>query len=89
MPAASVTVLGLAIPLKYVSLGVLVVQTSAMVLVLRTSRTADELYISSTAVLLAEFVKLITCLFLVFKGWLYLYNDQRDLNDTYLKQKST
>lgn len=68
MTGASVKILGVNIPLKYVSLGVLVVQTSAMVLVLRASRTAEELYISSTAVLLAEFVKLLACLFLVFQG---------------------
>jgi solute carrier family 35 (UDP-sugar transporter), member A1/2/3 len=46
---------------------VLVVQSSAMVLVLRASRQTDELYITSSAVLVAEVLKLIVCLFLVYR----------------------
>ena len=65
---STTTLLGVEVPLKYVSLGVLVVQNSIMVLVLRASRTADELYVTSTAILLAECLKLITCLLIVFFG---------------------
>jgi len=65
---STTTLLGAEVPLKYVSLGVLVVQNSIMVLVLRASRTADELYVTSTAILLAECLKLITCLLIVFFG---------------------
>ena len=65
---STTTLLGAEVPLKYVSLEVLVVQNSIMVLVLRASRTADELYVTSTAILLAECLKLITCLLIVFFG---------------------
>ena len=58
--------------LKYLALGVLTVQTSTMVLVLRYSRTINnvngqEPYLSSTAVFLSEFLKLFICLFIVLK----------------------
>ncbi|CAB4014793.1 UDP-N-acetylglucosamine transporter isoform X2, partial [Paramuricea clavata] len=56
--------------LKYLALGVLTVQTSTMVLVLRYSRTINiangqEPYLSSTAVFLSEVLKLFICLFIV------------------------
>uniref|UniRef100_A0A0N5AFD6 UDP-N-acetylglucosamine transporter n=1 Tax=Syphacia muris TaxID=451379 RepID=A0A0N5AFD6_9BILA len=50
--------------LKWVSLVVLIVQTTALVLVLRYSRTQDTegpRYLSSTAVVCAEVIKLFTC----------------------------
>ncbi|KCV69029.1 hypothetical protein H696_04448 [Fonticula alba] len=57
-------------PLKYVSLVLLVIQNSALVLTLRQSRVAAAPggvpYASSTAVVLSETLKLITCLLLVF-----------------------
>ncbi|XP_028395578.1 LOW QUALITY PROTEIN: UDP-N-acetylglucosamine transporter-like [Dendronephthya gigantea] len=58
--------------LKYLALGVLTVQTSTMVLVLRYSRTVNnrtgqEPYLSSTAVFLSEVLKLFICLFIVLK----------------------
>ena len=60
------------IRLKYLALGVLTVQTSTMVLVLRYSRTINNVtrqdpYLSSTAVFLSEVVKLFICFFIVLK----------------------
>lgn len=68
MSVPTLQICGAAVPLKYVALAVLVIQTSTIVLVLRASRRAEELYISSTAILLAELVKLVTCLCIVFFG---------------------
>ena len=51
--------------LKWVSLVVLIAQTTALVLILRYSRTQKTdgpKYLSSTAVVSAEVVKLITCI---------------------------
>jgi len=56
--------------LKYVSLGVLVVQTTSLVLTMRYSRTlkADgPRYLASSAVVLAELMKIVACLLLVLK----------------------
>ncbi|WKY05304.1 hypothetical protein Q1695_005928 [Nippostrongylus brasiliensis] len=50
--------------LKYVSLVVLIAQTTALVLILRYSRTQKNegpRYLSSTAVVMAEIVKMVTC----------------------------
>ena len=54
--------------LKYVSLGVLILQTTSLVLLMRVSRKvpSEELYLSSTAVVLAELMKLCACLLMVF-----------------------
>ena len=61
----------ISIPLKYLCLGVLVIQTSANVLVLRYSRTSRDptqpVYVASTAVLLSEFLKIIICAIVLFK----------------------
>jgi len=54
----SVRLLGVPVPLKYVSLCVLVVQMSMMVLALRGSRQSSDPYITSTAVFLSEIIKL-------------------------------
>ncbi|XP_023148318.1 solute carrier family 35 member A3b isoform X1 [Amphiprion ocellaris] len=54
--------------LKYVSLGVLVLQTTSLVLTMRYSRTLKEdgpRYLASSAVVSAEVLKIITCTFLV------------------------
>lgn len=51
--------------LKYISLIVLIAQTTSLVLILRYSRTQaveGPKYVSSTAVVSAEIVKLITCI---------------------------
>nr|XP_019958696.1 PREDICTED: UDP-N-acetylglucosamine transporter-like [Paralichthys olivaceus] len=56
--------------LKYVSLGVLVLQTTSLVLTMRYSRTLKEdgpRYLASSAVVLAEVLKVLTCILLVFK----------------------
>ncbi|CAN9503173.1 unnamed protein product [Ophioblennius macclurei] len=55
--------------LKYVSLGVLVLQTTSLVLTMRYSRTLTEeghQYLASSAVVCAEVLKIIICTFLVF-----------------------
>ncbi len=55
--------------LKYMSLGVLVLQTTSLVLTMRYSRTLREdgpRYLASSAVVLAEVLKIIACTLLVF-----------------------
>uniref|UniRef100_A0A4X2K0R1 Solute carrier family 35 member A3 n=1 Tax=Vombatus ursinus TaxID=29139 RepID=A0A4X2K0R1_VOMUR len=56
--------------LKYLSLGILVFQTTSLVLTMRYSRTLKEdgpRYLSSTAVVIAELLKIIACIILVYK----------------------
>ncbi|XP_007250690.3 solute carrier family 35 member A3b isoform X2 [Astyanax mexicanus] len=56
--------------LKYVSLGVLVLQTTSLVLTMRYSRTLQEegpRYLASTAVVFTEVIKIIACVILVFR----------------------
>ncbi|XP_017147832.1 UDP-N-acetylglucosamine transporter [Drosophila miranda] len=53
--------------LKYISLLTLTLQNAILGLSMRYARTRPgDIFLSSTAVLMAEFAKLITCLFLVF-----------------------
>lgn len=59
---------------KYLSLVVLIIQNTALVLVMRYSRTATvdgERYLASTAVVLTEFLKLGVCVTMIFQnaGW--------------------
>ncbi len=61
--------------MKYVSLVILVFQTTTLVLTMRYSRTIDgPLYFSSTAVLLAEGVKLVFCVMII------LYEGRNNIN---------
>ena len=56
--------------IKYLSLGVLVVQTTSLVLTMRYSRTLPEdgpRYLSSSAVVCAEGLKILVCCLLVLK----------------------
>ncbi|XP_012672927.1 solute carrier family 35 member A3b [Clupea harengus] len=56
--------------LKYISLGVLVLQTTSLVLTMRYSRTLKEdgpRYLPSSAVVSAEMLKIVACIFLVFR----------------------
>ncbi|KAL1022936.1 hypothetical protein UPYG_G00034430 [Umbra pygmaea] len=56
--------------LKYLSLGVLVFQTTSLVLTMRYSRTLQgdgPRYLASSAVVVAELMKIVTCVLLVFK----------------------
>ena len=56
--------------LKYLSLGILVFQTTSLVLTMRYSRTLKEegpRYLSSTAVVVAELLKIVACVLLVYK----------------------
>ena len=54
--------------LKYISLITLTAQNAILGLSMRYSRTREgDLFINSTAVASAEVVKLLTCLFLVFR----------------------
>lgn len=62
-----------AICLKYSTLVLITVETSAMVLLLRFSRKqnidSEDSYINSTAVFLSEFIKIFICIFVIaFKG---------------------
>ncbi|CAF0732032.1 unnamed protein product [Brachionus calyciflorus] len=61
--------------IKYFSLVLLILQTSSLVLVMRYSRTANktdengnknQIYLSSTAVVCAEVIKLITCVIIIW-----------------------
>ncbi|XP_028974866.1 solute carrier family 35 member A3b isoform X1 [Esox lucius] len=55
--------------LKYLSLGILVLQTTSLVLTMRYSRTLQgegPRYLASSAVVSAELLKIITCMLLVF-----------------------
>uniref|UniRef100_H2ZM52 UDP-N-acetylglucosamine transporter n=1 Tax=Ciona savignyi TaxID=51511 RepID=H2ZM52_CIOSA len=55
--------------IKYVVLVLLVLQTTCMVLIVRYTRTVKSegpRYLPSTVVLLAEFVKFLSCLFVIF-----------------------
>lgn len=57
--------------LKLISLVVLIVQTTALVLTLRYSQTQKSegpRYLSSTAVVCAEIIKLITCFFVIYRN---------------------
>ncbi|XP_065657395.1 UDP-N-acetylglucosamine transporter isoform X2 [Hydra vulgaris] len=57
--------------LKYLSLGVLIFQNSILVLLLRYTRTAispgELVYLASTAVLLAEILKIVICIFFLLR----------------------
>lgn len=56
--------------LKYLSLGVLVFQTTSLVLTMRYSRTLQgdgPRYLASSAVVAAELMKIVACVVLVFK----------------------
>ncbi|XP_061636208.1 UDP-N-acetylglucosamine transporter-like isoform X2 [Phyllopteryx taeniolatus] len=60
--------------LKYLSLGVLVFQTTSLVLIMRYSRTLPAegpRYLASSAVVAAEVVKIFICLMLVFRDHSY------------------
>ncbi|KAI1280363.1 UDP-N-acetylglucosamine transporter [Halotydeus destructor] len=64
----ALTMTGTAATFKYVSLGVLVLQTTTMVLLLRYSRTAPiegPRYLSSTAIVVSESLKILCCFLLV------------------------
>ena len=67
MSKAEVKCLG--VPAKYVSLAVLACQNSAVALLMRFSRSDpnERLYLSSTAVMSSEFVKLIVAVVLVLR----------------------
>jgi Nucleotide-sugar transporter len=57
------------IPLKYLSLVILVVQNSALILVMRYTRASvpeDQLYLASTAVVMSEVMKALVCMALLF-----------------------
>ncbi|KAI9300911.1 nucleotide-sugar transporter-domain-containing protein, partial [Cunninghamella echinulata] len=60
------------IPLKYLSLFILVIQNSALILVMRYTRASvpeDQLYLASTAVVMSEVIKSLACIALLhFNG---------------------
>ena len=53
--------------LKYVSLVTLTFQNASLTLFMRAARTQKELFISSTAVIMSETLKLLTCLIMVYR----------------------
>lgn len=60
------------IPIKYLSLIILVVQNSALILVMRYTRAnvpADQLYLASTAVVMSEVLKSTACLLLLYSNF--------------------
>ncbi|KAJ8374470.1 hypothetical protein SKAU_G00050500 [Synaphobranchus kaupii] len=60
--------------LKYLSLGVLVFQTTSLVLTMRYSRTLQgegPRYLASSAVVTAELLKILTCVMLVYRDHSY------------------
>lgn len=66
---ASETISLWGIPLKYLSLIILVVQNSALILVMRYTRASvpeDQLYLASTAVVMSEVMKALACIALLF-----------------------
>ncbi|KAE8610815.1 hypothetical protein XENTR_v10012252 [Xenopus tropicalis] len=80
--------------IKYISLGVLVLQTTSLVLTMRYSRTQQEegpRYLSSTAVVSAEVLKIVACILLVYKDNKYnLRSLKRVLHDEIInKPKDT
>ncbi|KAL9951361.1 hypothetical protein ACROYT_G044012 [Oculina patagonica] len=78
----------ISLSLKHVCLGVLVIQTSSLVLTMRYSRTAhnegDPVYIASTAVVFAEIFKILACVVVLFHGsgyrWSVFVGQLRDEN---------
>ncbi|KAK2555084.1 UDP-N-acetylglucosamine transporter [Acropora cervicornis] len=74
------------ISLKNICLGILVVQTSSLVLTMRYSRThkqpGEQMYIASTAVVFAEIFKVLACLAIIFRGssyrWSVFVNQMRE-----------
>ncbi|CAD6194388.1 unnamed protein product [Caenorhabditis auriculariae] len=61
--------------LKLFSLVILIVQTTALVLTLRYSRTqSGTKYLSSTAVVLAEILKFFTCIFVLLRNHSYRWS---------------
>ena len=59
------------IPLKYLSLLILVVQNSALILVMRYTRASvpeDERYLASTAVFMSEVIKSLVCLGVLYNA---------------------
>lgn len=68
-PTASIMAPSHSFPIKYMSLGVLVLQTTSLVLTMRYSRTLIDdspRYLASSAVVTAELLKIVTCTLLVF-----------------------
>ncbi|XP_035268024.1 UDP-N-acetylglucosamine transporter-like [Anguilla rostrata] len=62
--------------LKYLSLGVLVFQTTTLVLTMRYSRTLQgegPRYLASSAVVTAELLKILTCVMLVYRDHSYSF----------------
>ena len=53
--------------LKYVSLVTLTIQNASSTLFMRAAKTQKIPFISSTAVIMTELVKLITCIFMVYR----------------------
>lgn len=69
--ASSVSQLSVAKWLKYASLGVLVLQTTSLVLTLHYSRTLQSegpQYLASSAIIFSEMLKVLTCMLIIFSS---------------------
>lgn len=78
------------IRLKYLSLGVLVFQTTSLVLTMRYSRTLQgegPRYLASSAVVLAEVMKILACVLLVLKEHSELMTDDNLVSVTTSERK--
>lgn len=53
--------------LKYISLVTLTIQNASLTLFMRAARTQKDLFISSTAVIMSEMLKLVTCFLMVYR----------------------
>lgn len=53
--------------LKYISLVTLTIQNASLTLFMRAARTQKDLFISSTAVIMSETLKLLTCFLMVYR----------------------
>lgn len=53
--------------LKYISLVTLTIQNASLNLFMRAARTQKDLFNSSTAVIMAELLKLLTCFIMVYR----------------------
>lgn len=82
--------------IKYFSLCLLILQTTSLVLVMRYSRTSTtknsdgsepDRYLSSTAVVCAEVMKLITCLIIIYCQEGYSFNGLKTQLDNEIIQK--
>ena len=65
LPASTLSASNRKTALKYASLAILTVQNAALSLTMRMARTQEEKFLSSTAVIVSEVIKIVTCLAMI------------------------